>query len=120
MKKLLAFLLLGLVLATQPLFAQSGSLVQYNQSRYQIDQQLMLGLGSWASSNFVLSGIGRNQAQTPEERYYHQMNVFWNVVNIGLAVPGYLNGKHWDELYRTWFELELEARQLNLISSKPI
>ena len=90
MKKLLAFLLLGLVLVTQPLFAQSGSLVQYNQSRYQIDQQLMLGLGSWASSNFVLSGIGWNQAQMPEDRYFHQMNVFWNVVNIGLAVPGYL------------------------------
>lgn len=96
MKKLQAFLLFGFAFAAPCVVAQSGPLAQYNQSRYQIDQQLMVGLGSWAASNFVLSGIGWNQAQTPEERYFHQMNVFWNVVNIGLAVPGYLKAHQAD------------------------
>ena len=50
----------------------------------------MLGLGTWATSNFVASGIGWNQAKSTESTYFHQMNVMWNVVNIGLAVPGYI------------------------------
>lgn len=89
MTKLMIPLLLCFVFAVPKVLAQSVDLLQFNQSRYHIDQQLMVGLGSWATSNFVLSGVGWNQAQTPEERYFHQMNVFWNVVNLSLAVPGY-------------------------------
>ena len=90
MKKRLSSLTFGLFLSSTILLAQSNNPTLYNKSRNQIDQQLMIGLGSWAASNFVLSGIGWSQAQTQKELYFHQMNVFWNVVNIGLAVPGYL------------------------------
>ncbi len=106
MTKLMIPLILCFVFAAPKVLAQSSDLLQFNQSRYHIDQQLMVGLGSWATSNFLLSGIGWNQAQTPEERYYHQMNIFWNVVNIGLAVPGYLKA------YKADFYLSEEKTSL--------
>ena len=89
MKKIILCLILGFILSNQ-LVGQSNRLLDYNQNRCSIDKQLMLGLGSWATSNFVVSGIGWNQAKSTESTYFHQMNVMWNLVNIGLAVPGYI------------------------------
>ena len=70
-------------------FGKSQSLVSFNQERQQIDQQLMIGLGTWAASNFALSGYGWATAVNEEVKYFHQMNVMWNTVNLGLALPGY-------------------------------
>lgn len=53
----------------------------------------MIGLGSWATANFVASGIGWASAPNEEMKSFHQMNVLWNTVNIGLAIPGYLKAK---------------------------
>lgn len=114
MTKLMIPLILCFVFAAPKVLAQSSDLLQFNQSRYHIDQQLMVGLGSWATSNFLLSGIGWNQAQTPEERYYHQMNVFWNVVNIGLAVPGYLKA-HKADFYLSKEKTSLAQRKTEQI-----
>jgi hypothetical protein len=64
--------------------------VPFNTTRVQLDKKLMLGLGTWATTNFIASGIGWSQAKTTESQYFHQMNVMWNLVNIGLAIPGYV------------------------------
>jgi hypothetical protein len=69
------------------------SLEQYNKERIQTDKRLMIGLGSWATTNFIASGIGWATVPTGEAHYFHQMNVMWNTVNIGLAIPGYLKAK---------------------------
>ncbi|MCF8416885.1 MAG: hypothetical protein K9G40_11625 [Crocinitomicaceae bacterium] len=69
------------------------SLEQYNKERIQTDKRLMIGLGSWATTNFVVSGVGWATVPTGEAHYFHQMNVMWNTVNIGLAIPGYLKAK---------------------------
>ncbi len=69
------------------------SLEQFNKERIQTDKRLMIGLGSWATTNFVVSGIGWATVPSGEAHYFHQMNVLWNTVNIGLAVPGYLKAK---------------------------
>jgi hypothetical protein len=69
------------------------SLEQFNKERIQTDKRLMVGLGSWATTNFVVSGIGWATVPSGEAHYFHQMNVLWNTVNIGLAVPGYLKAK---------------------------
>jgi hypothetical protein len=53
----------------------------------------MLGLGSWAVTNFIVSGIGWATVPDGEARYFHQMNVLWNTVNLGLAIPGYFKAK---------------------------
>lgn len=66
----------------------------FNAERNQLDKKLMLGLGSWATTNFLVSGIGWGSIPSGEAHYFHQMNVMWNVVNIGLAVPGYLKARN--------------------------
>ncbi len=68
-------------------------LQNFNKERAQIDKRLMLGLGSWATSNFIVSGIGWATAPKGEAYYFHQMNVLWNTVNLGLAIPGYFKAK---------------------------
>jgi hypothetical protein len=83
--------LMNLVLSLE---ARSQSLVEFNSERNQIDKHLMISLGSWATSNFVLSGIGWASVPKSEAYYFHQMNVLWNTVNIALAIPGYFKAKN--------------------------
>jgi len=88
------------------LHATSGScqLQQFNEQRCNIDKKLMLSLGSWASANIIGSGIGWATTDNDEHKYFHQMNVFWNAINIGLAIPGYIkarNGKSQLSLFKT-------------------
>lgn len=73
---------------------RAQTLLQFNKERQQIDQQLMIGLGTWAASNFALSGYGWATAANVQDKYFHQMNVMWNTVNLGLAVPGYFRAKN--------------------------
>ena len=70
----------------------------------------MLGLGTWASMNIIGSGIGWATSNIEENKYFHQMNVMWNLVNLGLSVPGYIKAKKGDSglnLYNT-----LEAQRI--------
>ena len=66
---------------------------QFNEEKSKIDQRLMLGLGSWATANFIASGIGWATVKEGEAKSFHQMNVMWNAVNLGLAIPGYIKAK---------------------------
>jgi hypothetical protein len=84
-------LFLSIILISLNSTAQS--LEQFNKERIQSDKHLMIGLGSWATTNFIASGIGWATVPTGEAHYFHQMNVMWNTVNIGLAIPGYLKAK---------------------------
>ena len=75
-------------------FVGAQHLIEFNAQRIKTDQNLMLGLGSWATANFVVSGIGwATTEQEGEAHYFHQMNVMWNTVNLGLAIPGYIKAK---------------------------
>ena len=63
-------------------------LERINQIRLDYNQQGMLILGAWAVLNLLLGSIGsfrtRGQSQA-----FHQMNAYWNVVNLGIAVFGF-------------------------------
>jgi hypothetical protein len=86
-----------LLLSTLLCIAITGkaqTLLSFNTERQHIDQQLMIGLGTWAASNFALSSYGWATAANEEEKYFHQMNVMWNTVNLGLALPGYFRAKN--------------------------
>jgi hypothetical protein len=83
---LLPLLVLSFLSAAQPL-------EQFNEDRTLIDKRLMIGLGSWATANFISSGIGWATVSKGEAYYFHQMNVLWNTVNMGLAIPGYFKAK---------------------------
>jgi hypothetical protein len=87
-----------------------GQLQDFNAQRYRTDKNLMLGLGTWASMNIIGSGIGWATSNIEENKYFHQMNVMWNLVNLGLSVPGYIKAKKGDSglnLYNT-----LEAQRI--------
>ncbi|MCI4670047.1 MAG: hypothetical protein MRZ79_18060 [Bacteroidia bacterium] len=77
-----AFFLLG-----NSLFAQSELLDEVNSRRIRLNKVNMTVLGTWAIGNMVISGVRRGQT-TGTQRYFHEMNVFWNVVNLGLAAGG--------------------------------
>lgn len=49
----------------------------------------MIILGSWAAANLFSSPVLAGRA-SGSKRYFHQMNGFWNIVNVGIAGAGYL------------------------------
>ncbi len=73
---------------------QAQDLPSFNQVRLKQDQRLMLSLGTWAGANITAGTIGWATAQQPELKAFHQMNVMWNAVNLGLAFPGYLRARN--------------------------
>jgi hypothetical protein len=111
--KTFAFLLLCLT------HFHAQTLLHFNKERQQIDQQLMIGLGTWAVGNFALSGYGWATAANAQDKYFHQMNVMWNTVNIGLAVPGYIRAKNANlglNEAQTW-EAQQKTQRIFLINS---
>ena len=64
--------------------AQTTPIQDFNQLRLKTNQRAMYVLGGWAATNITTGLILRSQA-TGTERYFHEMNVFWNLVNLGLA-----------------------------------
>jgi len=70
-----------------------GQVSQYQSDFNKINENLMLGLGSYAVTNFVVGGIGYATSEDQAIKHFHEMNVMWNTVNLGLAVPGYLKAK---------------------------
>lgn len=67
---------------------QLPSLVQWNRERVSLQKNGMYVLGSWALGNFAVSGYYLTKSRD-RIFYFHQMNVFWNVVNLGIAGTGY-------------------------------
>lgn len=91
---LVAGLLFALVMRAQDLARYDG----YNTQRERITANSMLVLGGWAIGNMAVGTYGAltTPART-EANYFHQMNIYWNVVNLGIAVPAYLGArKHRD------------------------
>ena len=74
----------------------------------------MIGLGSWASLNIVGSGVAWATAQNEEMKNFHQMNVMWNVVNLGLAIPGFIKAKN-GKKELTFFQTMEEQRKTETI-----
>ncbi|MEY2963313.1 MAG: hypothetical protein RL754_574 [Bacteroidota bacterium] len=54
----------------------------------------MAGLGAYAATNFVVSGVGYAQASQEHMKRFHEMNIMWNTVNMGLAIPGYIKASN--------------------------
>lgn len=87
------FFLFALLLLLMPygLDAQDlqVSLDGFNAERLHTNRVGMSVLGGWAIANIGFSGVQyfRTEGQA---KGFHQMNVMWNVVNLGLAVGSYL------------------------------
>ena len=84
-------IIFALLFCSQSVFGQVN---QYQKDFNQINENLMLGLGSYAVTNFVLSGYGYTRSSEEASKRFHEMNVLWNTVNFSLALPGYLKAKN--------------------------
>jgi hypothetical protein len=78
-----------LIFAALPVGAQGlADLEVINQTRLEYNQQGMLILGTWAVINLILGALVsfRTSGQT---QAFHQMNAYWNLVNLGIAAYGF-------------------------------
>ncbi len=69
----------------------------FNEERVRISRNGMLVLGGWAVANMGGSAVGWATARG-EAKYFHQMNVVWNVANLSIALPGYLGSREVPEM----------------------
>jgi hypothetical protein len=87
MRKVLLFI--GLLLCKSTF----GQVTDFQKEFNSINESLMLGLGSYAVANFAISGAGYFSSEDEYTKRFHEMNVMWNTVNIGLALPGYIKAR---------------------------
>lgn len=87
MKKYL-FIILILGLFSWDAVAQNSDLTSFNTERLQVNKVGMIVLGSWALGNMVTNGVLLSNPSSNEQAHFYRMNIFWNVVNLGLAIPG--------------------------------
>ncbi len=82
------FLSLLLIFSLTELSAQSLDITSAYEKDVKIRKTGMAILGTWAIGNMVVGGIGRSQF-SGQTAYFHEMNLIWNVVNVGIAGAGY-------------------------------
>jgi len=91
MKHVITVLIIILFLghtSAQELTAEPTLLLkEIDERQTQLTRNGMISLNVWAGANLISGGIGYFQT-TGDTRYFHQMNAFWNIVNVGIAVPG--------------------------------
>lgn len=86
-------LIISIFILTSNLNLCFGQQQEFNTQRHTLDKRLMTVLGSWAGLNILSSGVAWAMSDNQSNKAFHQMNVFWNTVNLGLAIPGYIIAK---------------------------
>jgi hypothetical protein len=89
--------------------AQS-TLPAWNTERMQHTRNAMWVLGGWASANVLVGAIGLAGAKTPQNRAFHQMNLGWGLINLGLAASGIWTAAHTDPAQLDWLQ-SMDAQQ---------
>jgi len=86
-KAVTTFLFLQLVFL---LAAQNIQLESFNEKRIETNKKAMLVLGGWAIGNIATGSILMGQKEG-KEKYFHQMNLGWGAINLGIASFAYLS-----------------------------
>lgn len=75
-------------------------------------------LGGWAASNIIYGGLKVNQTIS-EQKYFHQMNIMWNTVNLSLAGIGLINSyrKNLPTNETDFLKTQLKTERVFLINS---
>ena len=63
---------------------QTTDLATFNELRLATNKQAMYVLGGWSLGNIAVGGILMGQ-RNGTEKYFHQMNAGWGVINLGIA-----------------------------------
>ena len=81
-------------------------------------QKVAIGvLGGWSVANMTVSPLLRNQlieAGEPKSSmvYFHEMNFYWNIVNLGIAGLGYFGVQKRNKQYWSLSIIEKERTKL--------
>lgn len=86
----------------------------YYQRSLSLQKAGMITLGSWAMLN-IFSGTYGMLRFDGQQKYLHQMNTAWNLVNIGIAIAGYYGASTGSEMILTNQEMLNEVTNLNNI-----
>ncbi len=81
---------LFILVLTVGVTAQGQGLTEYNTQKNTISKRGMLFLGAWGLGNAAAGGIGWASSNDPQMQAFHQMNLLWGAVNLGLAIPSYI------------------------------
>lgn len=69
-----------------------AELRDFSEQRIRHQKTLGLALGSFAVANIAVGAVAAGQT-SGETRYFHKMNVYWNLVNLGIAGAGLLGSR---------------------------
>ena len=90
--------LLVVTVATAQRVTPSTELRAFSEQRIRHQKTLGLALGSYALANIavgsIAAGLVRHSGATGETKYFHRMNVYWNLFNLGIAGAGLLGSRN--------------------------
>ena len=78
--------------ATAQRVTPSADLRDFSEQRIRHQKTLGLALGGYALANIAVGSIASGQT-TGETKYFHRMNVYWNLFNLGIAGAGLLGSR---------------------------
>lgn len=98
-----------------PALAQdSAALEFFNSTRLEYNRQGMWILGSWALLN-LLVGIVRGFQTRGQVQAFHQMNAYWNLVNLGIAGYGFWQASQVSLVVNFWEVLIAQQQIENVL-----
>ena len=92
MHKTIIFILTGLLMCGK-MNGQNLNWDSLNKRRLELNRQHLYILGAWGAANVIQGSISASNS-TGSTRYFHQMNAYWNGVNVAIAGLGLLGLKY--------------------------
>lgn len=89
-RHLILILLFWLVAAGVTQAQSHEGFATFNRERISLEKQGMVLLATWSLGNLAWGGIGASNSQGVAKGF-HQMNMYWNGVNLIIAGLGYYN-----------------------------
>ena len=86
------FLLLVMLFIGTSLSAQQNLQDSMAMKRVQVNKTNMYVLGSWGTANIITGAIAAGNT-SGQDHYFHQMNMYWGIANLGIAAMGLLSTK---------------------------
>lgn len=106
-----------LVFLTLHTFAQQKELDLFNKKREQISKKGVTFITSWAAANIIYGTVAAGKADK-SVKYFHEMNVIFNGVTLGIAGLGLLIAKNEELLtLEGSYKKQLSAEKLFLFNA---
>lgn len=72
--------------------ALAAALLEHNRRRRRLQVGGMSALVTWSGGQMIAGAVGWGVARDPEWVSFHQVNLAWNAVNLGIGVAGLVSG----------------------------